>query len=497
VHRLILLYALLSATLYCSLMPLWEGFDELFHYGYVEHVATTGTVPRLGRTMLPKELWASLDYLPVSRGIQNNIGRPTTSMDEYFRLGERERAERRQRADFIDRAWREQPSPRGNYEAQQAPLTYYLLAPLDAALARASLTTRVLVLRLFLAYVTIALLWVAMRRFASKLGLTAAMEAAWLFTVFSCQMLYAATCRIGNDALLAPWLLLVLLAAERPWQLGLLMGAGLLIKSSALAFVPLLFTRRWPVSAGVAAAVAGPWYIRNLVLYHSLSANVESTAGVTPATLLKAVAAVPWGRSIGYTLHRGLWTGNNSFATFSEATLNAVIALALVALVMYARQARRRRIEVMTVAAVALYGVFLAGTALSFFIASGGAVSAPMPWYMPVVLAPVLGLGFLGLGRSATWGRWVAVLTMGLWGYVALVSWVAKLVPLYAGFDQVHTRVGALLNWYVRRGAERDSALLYLCPAPPAVLYTLLVIVVGLTVFLAVRSIVFLTRLRY
>ena len=31
-------YGLLNATLYTGLLPLWEGFDEPFHYGYVQHL---------------------------------------------------------------------------------------------------------------------------------------------------------------------------------------------------------------------------------------------------------------------------------------------------------------------------------------------------------------------------------------------------------------------------------------------------------------------------
>lgn len=39
------IYALLSAALYCALMPPWEGFDELYHYGYVQPVSSNLTIP--------------------------------------------------------------------------------------------------------------------------------------------------------------------------------------------------------------------------------------------------------------------------------------------------------------------------------------------------------------------------------------------------------------------------------------------------------------------
>lgn len=89
---------------------------------------------------------------------------------------------------------------RANYEAQQPPLTYFLLAPVDALASTAPLITRVVVNRICLSVITIALLWKRTRLVAGRLGLPPCFEAACLFVVLSCQMLYAETCRIGNDA---------------------------------------------------------------------------------------------------------------------------------------------------------------------------------------------------------------------------------------------------------------------------------------------------------
>jgi len=35
----LLAYGLLNATLYTGLLPLWEGFDEPFHFAYVQQLA--------------------------------------------------------------------------------------------------------------------------------------------------------------------------------------------------------------------------------------------------------------------------------------------------------------------------------------------------------------------------------------------------------------------------------------------------------------------------
>ena len=97
-RALILIYGLVSATFYCALLPLWEGFDELYHYGYVQYLSKTATFPQVGRATLSRELWTSLDFTPVSHFLQPYFQRPTMSFQEYFRLspGER-RAHRNER----------------------------------------------------------------------------------------------------------------------------------------------------------------------------------------------------------------------------------------------------------------------------------------------------------------------------------------------------------------------------------------------------------------
>ena len=98
--------------------------------------------------------------------------------------------------------------------------------------------------------------------------------------------------------------------------------------------------------------------------------------------------------------HGALWTGNNSFVTFSHSTLDGVLALLAVSLVLYSLRARSTFAEWITIAAVGLYCVILIFMAIEYFRASGGLIFGSMPWYAPVLLVPLLGLGFLGFLRS-------------------------------------------------------------------------------------------------
>src|SRR5712671_2852685 len=143
-RALILSYGLFSAAFYCALLPLWEGFDELYHYGYVQHVSTTWTIPVIGKTPLSRELWNSLDYVGVSHFLQPYFQRPSTKFEDYFRLPEEQRIAQRRALDSIPSALQREPSPRDNYEAKQSPLTYILLAPFDRLMSPVALPTRVL-----------------------------------------------------------------------------------------------------------------------------------------------------------------------------------------------------------------------------------------------------------------------------------------------------------------------------------------------------------------
>jgi len=75
-HIALLVYGLLNATLYCSLVPLWEGFDEPFHYGYVQTLSVERRLPVLGESVLSDEVWESLHIAPVSHLVKQNL--PTT-----------------------------------------------------------------------------------------------------------------------------------------------------------------------------------------------------------------------------------------------------------------------------------------------------------------------------------------------------------------------------------------------------------------------------------
>ena len=126
-------------------------------------------------------------------------------------------------------------------------------------------------------------------------------------------------------------------SAGKAIVLGALLGAGLLTKAYFLALVlPALLTVGRPTSSGLATvtmlAIAGPWYWRNLMLYGNLSGMVESTSLMQ---VVRGAAEVPWADTIWHMMHAFLWTGNNSFQSFSHKVIEGYLLLVACGLLAY------------------------------------------------------------------------------------------------------------------------------------------------------------------
>jgi hypothetical protein len=244
-RALLFIYGALNAVLYVSLLPLWEGFDEPFHYGYVEELSRRHRLPRLGDTVLPDDVCKSLAIAPVSHVVKHNLGFART-FDEYFQMPLAERSAARSALQELQPS--AQPGNCGlNYEAQQAPLAYLVLAPIDWLMDQGSLVRRIWILRLvcglFASLASTGLLF----RLARRLRLEDQGANAVVFIALSSQMFYATTCHVANDWLAVPmmiWFFERLLAvADRPSgaRIALLaasLSGGLLTKSYFLAMLP-------------------------------------------------------------------------------------------------------------------------------------------------------------------------------------------------------------------------------------------------------------------
>ena len=489
-------FALLNSTLYSCLLPLWEGFDEPFHYAYVERLATHGDIPLAGRTPLSAEIWESLHLAPGSPAVTRNLPF-VTAFSDYFALTPAERSARRRALYALNTGLRwSDAAGTSNYEAQQPPLAYLLLAAPDSGGASLSLPARVLMLRLICGaaggLLTAGLtIWLA-----AQLGLSPPGQYAAAFIVLCSQMFYACVARVANDWLAIPLVVLMLIGLIRfrrqPRRanaalLGAAIAAGLMAKAYVLSWA--LFTigatlwtgwhskdaRRsgWLV-LGIVAVAAGPWHVRNVLLYGNVS-GVLLAGELGWRDALHALPSLSWPKVLIASAHGAIWTGNNSLIPFSARTVDMALALMLAAAVLWlltVRESVHGADEWLMAAACCSYIpalVYYCGMLSAFARSPGVAVA---PWYLQVLSPPLACLLILGCARAVRFGRWTATALLGLSAYVLCATYLIKLIPLYSGYPAPQVHIAELWGWYLHT-TQRHELLATTAMASPAVIWTL------------------------
>ena len=442
IDHLLIVYAALNAILYSALLPLWEGFDEPFHFGYVQQLANGQGFPDARSARLSREVSEAILLAPASHGVKGNLPEVVT-YPEFFSWPLERRSQAHQALRDIPWEYRWQPSNFLNYEAQHAPLAYILLAIPERLLARIPLPSRVLILRILAALAGSLLLYAGAKSLCSQLGIGEPYRGIALFCVLSSQMTWATLAHVANDWLAVPlavWTLVFMIrfasspTAANVAVASLLLCAGLLTKAYFLALVPVLFgiclfrrtVRGALVATAIIAIFAMPWYVRNYRLYDTISGRQEErSSGFHVSTVLRTAPAINWPKVAVDTTHAALWTANNTFRTFSLNTLNLVILVLVAALLLWAFS-RHEPAEWVVVAYCTAFLLALAYTRVLTYLA---------PWYAQVLVTPILTLSLLGTARWRRVGRVLAIGLPLLFGYVLLVTYVFKLIPLYAGYQ--------------------------------------------------------------
>lgn len=438
-------------------MPLWEGFDEPWHYGYVQYFATTPGLPVLGQTPVTPELWTSILGTPVSHVVQHAW--PELQTFDQARAGQP-----RSPSD---------PNPtHANYEIQQPPLAYALLAPIGFVLQNAGMPVRILWLRILSALLCAAGTLTGALYLFQSLGLPDRLQQLGLFCIFACQMYWAVTAHIANDGIalvVTIWFFAAIADGTRPTRLAIVTALGLLTKAY---FLPLaayaFFFIGWKRSALV-LAVAGPWYARNLILYHNLSGLLMANIPVSQA--LAALTKVPWTLTIPYMLRATLWTGNNSFTTFSSITLNILIALLAFGCLL-------SRARPKLVGALALFAAAVVYVAANDVILLHGTSAGPAPWYTLPLLPPIIAIALQGVTRA----RPLQIGFVLLSAWICIATYIVKLIPLYGGYPEGRSTLAGLWHWYATSGPQLIFSL-----APPTAIYLETAALTGLTITLAAK----------
>jgi len=440
---------LAKGSFFACFLPLWEGYDEFAHFGYVQSVALQG----MGPTEISREVEASLRLVPLPWSLRTEPS-PSVTHDAYWKLPEAERSRReaalRQLAPQRSQEVR-MPGARPNYEVQQPPLYYWLLAPVYWISADWGLAERVWLLRM--ASVGLASLAIPLGFFfARELFGDGRLALCGLAVFVAMPGPVMSLVRVSNEALaivLATALLVAVIGVvkrpESKWAhgwLGLVLGAGLLTKAYFLAllfavFLGVVGRRRVGRSTAIAGIIpllmAGAYYWANVASSGSLTGEQNEVAAKSLSWLdrLRLAATVDWRNAIDSTFSSHLWFGNWSFLQLRSWMYRVWAVVYLAAGAGFVRLLNGWLPWQM----VAFYGCFLAGLAYHVVIIfSVHHLSTTTGWYincLSVAEAALLAYGLLGWGLSP---RFVFVALIVGFGALEFFGTHFYLAPYYTGF---------------------------------------------------------------
>jgi 4-amino-4-deoxy-L-arabinose transferase-like glycosyltransferase len=419
---------LVRGAFYSSVLPLWEGFDEWAHFAVAQHMATRGVWHADRKDPVSPEVLESLRLAPEPWDLRQAGRLPH---DEFWRLPEERRLSLEASLRSLAPQW-SRPVPEGGprvYEAQQAPLYYWLLSLVYRMVAGFQLLDRVWLLRLVtvaIASFTVPLTFLLARR-VSVSDTLAAGAAAVVVLMPGLMML---CCRIGNEALAATLgalcLLLMLECGDanaprgRVALFGAAFGLALLTKATFLALVPAVLVYaaytairspgrraavalRWAGALSIAALMAGWWYWQTWRATGSFSGEQNEAAalhGTALPAMLEMLRSIHWRVAADFAFVTHVWVGNWSFLVVRAWMYHLLgwvaLAAALGVLVRLFRPGPLRRSDVVGLALAYLATLAaLAYHVLMTFAATGQ--GATLGYYLDGVIAAEAVLLVVGL----------------------------------------------------------------------------------------------------
>ena len=458
---------IIRGCFYAALLPMWEGYDEPFHFSFIQYVVVHKSLP-LPTTPVSREVQASLHLLPLSWEQRlHQMDPPIYTEDSYWQLSESDRRALQEQVRAIPPAWGLQTGTApAMYEAQQAPLYYWIMAiPLRLSW-QWGLAARLMLIRflgVLLASLIIPIAYSATRRFFDS---SAAVGVACVLVCMP-ELMIDVT-RASNENLsivLFSLLTLLLLMAGQPggfrWWVaaGAVLGIGLLAKAYFLLAVPAFLLlalyslyrydgERKPVmwnalvGFGLAVVLSFGWYWRTHSLTGSWSGEETDVVAVRGGVLhlLSSVLHVNWVGGVTSVLVSHIWFGGWSFLKLPKPIyLLFALGMAVVAAGLAKLLFKDRLHSSNLFVAITLYVFFWLGLLYDIVVirlATG--VSASTGWYMYAVVLPELLLVTAALYSLAPQRIHWAILPSIAAAFAAidLYGVYFLLIPYYAGIIQ-------------------------------------------------------------
>lgn len=451
---------------YSAMLPLWEGYDEPFHFSFIQYVASHTGLPKPRNTPVSREVQASLHLVPLSWEQRlHAIEPPIYTEDSYWQLPRPIREQLQMQVRAVPPAWGSEPGTApANYEAQQAPVYYWIMSvPLRLA-SGWPLPSRLLLVRalsVLLASLVVPIAWSAAKQFLDH-----SWQAAAIVAVIVCMPEFMIDiARAGNECLgvvlysLFTLLLLKASSAMNPKLLiaaGLVLGIGLLTKAYFLLAIPafLLIAVYWGLKnrparnqifinaaagIGLALVISSGWYWRSHLLTGTWSGEQNNASAMRHGVghVLRSVVHVNWISGIASILLPNVWFGGWSFLKLPKPIYYVFvvgIGLALLGVLRGLLKDRFRSPKLFIV--LSIYAFFWLGLlydVLLIYVSIG--VSATPGWYMYAVVVPevlLVAYGFYSLFPER-WHRAILPAIATSFAVIDLYGTATLLVPYYTG----------------------------------------------------------------
>jgi hypothetical protein len=374
---------------YCSVWPLWEGYDEWAHFGVAQEMSTTGHAIVDPSTPLSKDINASLEVAPLPRGM-TIIPRQGVTREVYWKLPLGERARRQEALQQLPKGWASEHvvDSQTAYEATQPPLYYWFIAVPLRAMRYIPLVERVWLIRLItfaLGSLAIPIGFIlSVRVFQSEAVATGLTALVAVVPGTAINMAHVSNESLGILVFTALFLTTCSWIDQpqtysRTISVGVTLGLGLLTKAYFLTAIPALaVTCLWLVLRNrdnrraqaahvalmfaVAFGIGGWWYLRNYL-------HTGTISGLDEAILLKGVGFaqkvdgafhVHWKDAIDTVLLSHVWYAGWSAPALRNSIYRDVYWLVAVAVVGCAVSLRNSR-SLQRVCLAIFYGFFWAG----------------------------------------------------------------------------------------------------------------------------------------
>jgi hypothetical protein len=339
---LILLFwgiCVLKGVLYISITPVFEGFDEPWHYSYIQEIAEHSRFPHAQKSKISMEIKESFSFLPHPPFSETGY-----NFYDYWKLSREDRIQLRNSLINIPRDFRKLDSERekGQYQAQHPPLYYLICVPIYLLMSDYDLIYRVFSLRLLsvlLSSLTIPFGYLAIRKWFHS---DQVIQVIVTGIIISMPVFYFDTSRIGNDSLGVPLFTVMLLLCGIIWNgnwsflltagLAIILGLGLLTKAYFTAAIPPIIAlyllknlydhtslknllNHLVILFFGSLIISSWWYIRNYMNYGTFTGLYESIINNSDKSQswYLAIFDINLGRFFRRVIDSHLWPGHWSF----------------------------------------------------------------------------------------------------------------------------------------------------------------------------------------